>query len=235
MGALEKYSKAWRQPGNSKKTELVVYHRTIKVPQISVMLDGLKIKQSKSFKYLGFQLDGRLSFRNMLNAQMGKLRKSYTILKYIHRPFPAAYQLKQRFFDTYVWPHLSILATIYCLLSNTSQKQLNALYRRNLRLIYCVFQCATSDLHQSLQLPTLESRLKKVLLKRLNNIQRNEKETVELFLADKTVANALHRHYNEKAYLPWMPKGRPNKRLTRLSECLHPTFLDKLFSFALTD
>ena len=138
MAALEQYSKVWHQPVNLRKTELVVYHRTLQCPKISAALGGLKIKQSKSFKYLGFHLDGRLSFRNMIKAQMDKLRKPYSILKYIHRPFPAAFQLKQNFFNTYIRPHLYVMATIYCLLSCTAQEQLNTFYRRCLRLIYSI-------------------------------------------------------------------------------------------------
>ena len=274
MAALERYSKIWHQPVNPRKTELVVYHRTVQCPKIYAVLGGLTIKQSKSFKYLGFHLDGKLSFRNMVNAQMGKLRKArsktlvrilsdsfhtqsisdcfrwesdriesesmvgtfdlgYSILKYIHRPFPAAFQLKQRFFNTYIWPHLYVLSTIYCLLSLSAQKQLNAFYRRCLRLIYSVFQCSTADLHTSLQLPILEFKLKNGLIKRLKNIQAYEHDLVEQVLWDKNMSNILHQHYHVKPFLRGMPRGRPNKRISTLSDCTQQTFFDKLCTFTL--
>jgi hypothetical protein len=104
------------------------------------------MKHTESFVYLGFHLGSRLSFRNMLNGQLMKLQKSYTIFKRIHPPFSAAYQLKQRVFDTYVWRHIFILATIDCLMLSMSQKQLSGCYQRCLPVMYCVFQCATLDL-----------------------------------------------------------------------------------------
>ena len=233
MVALERYSKTWHQPVNPMKTELVVYHRTVQCPKLCAVLDGQRIKQSKSFKYLGFHLDGKLSFRNMINAQMGKLRKAYSILKYIHRPFPAAFRLKQKFFNTYIWPHLYVLSTIYCLLSFSAQKQLNAFYRRCLRLIYSVFQCSTSDLHNSLQLPTLEFKLKNGLIKRLKNIQAYERDLVEQVLLDKNVSSILHQHYHDKPFLRGMPRGRPNKRISILGDCTQQTFFDRLCAFTL--
>ena len=67
-----------------------------------------------------------------------------------------------------------MMATIYCLFSNTSQERLAAFYRRCLRLIHLLFQCPTEDLHRHFHLPTIEKRYKKCLLKRMKNIQLYE-------------------------------------------------------------
>jgi hypothetical protein len=140
----------------------VVYHKSVQCPKLEVYFDGMKIIQTKSFKYLGFYLDAKLSFRNMIDAQFIKLRKAHIILKFIHRNFPSFSRLKMKFFNTYIWPHLFIMATIYCLISNTSRERLAAFYRRCLRLIHLLFQCPTEQLHQHFHLPTLERRYKKI-------------------------------------------------------------------------
>jgi hypothetical protein len=136
MVKLGQYASNNHQPVNKNKTEFVIYHKTVQVPKIRIMYQGQLIKQQKSFKYLGFHLDSKLSFRFMLDGQLAKLRKSYAILKYIHRAFPVFFTLKMRFFQTYTWPHLYTLASIFCLFSTTSQNRVNSFYRRCLRLIY---------------------------------------------------------------------------------------------------
>jgi hypothetical protein len=68
MQKLLAYSKDWHQPLNPRKTEIVVYHRSVQCPKLDIFFDGVKIIQTKSFKYLGFYLDAKLSFRNMIEA-----------------------------------------------------------------------------------------------------------------------------------------------------------------------
>jgi hypothetical protein len=63
-------------------------------------------------------------------------------------------KLKMKFFNTYIWPHMHMMATIYYL-SNTARERLAAFYRRCLRLIHFLFQCPTVDLHHHFQLPTI--------------------------------------------------------------------------------
>ncbi len=41
------------------------------------------------------------------------------ILKFIHRQFPSFMKLKIKFFNAYVWSHLYIMSTIYCLFFKT--------------------------------------------------------------------------------------------------------------------
>ncbi|CAF1552707.1 unnamed protein product [Rotaria magnacalcarata] len=106
MVKLEQYADNNHQPVNKNKMEFVVYHKSVQVPKIRIVYQGQCIQQQKTFKYLDFHLDSKLSFRGMIHAQFIKLRKSYAILKYIHCAFPTYFTLKMRFFQTYTWPHL---------------------------------------------------------------------------------------------------------------------------------
>ena len=77
----------WHQPLNPKKNELVFYHKSVQYPKLDISYDGMKIVQKKNFKYLGFIIDTKPSFRIMIDTLFIKLRRAYAILTYIHRPF----------------------------------------------------------------------------------------------------------------------------------------------------
>ncbi|CAF1452565.1 unnamed protein product [Adineta steineri] len=228
---LLKYSNDWHQPLNPSKTEFVVYHTSVQWPKLDIYYDGVKIIQKKSFKYLGFHLDAKLSFRNMIDAQFLKLRKAYIILKFIHQQFPSFSKLKMKFFNTYIWPHMYMMATIYCLFPNTSCERVAAFYRRCLRLIHCLFQCPTVDLHQHFQLPTIEKRFKKSLVKRMKNIQLHEPMFIECALQYKFLFNTIYYHYRIKANIKYMPAGRPTTRLTSYLDNEGHTYFDRLCDF----
>jgi hypothetical protein len=231
MQKLLNYANEWHQPLNPNKTEFVVYHKSVHCPKLNIYYDGVKIIQKKNFKYLGFHLDAKLSFRIMIDAQFIKFRKAYMILKFIHRQFPSFFKLKMKFFNTYIWPHMYMMATIYCLLSKTSQERLAAFYRRCLRLIHCLFQCPTEELHRHFQLPTIEQRYRKCLLKRMKNIQLYEPLLIECALQYKYLFIVLYNHYRIRAHLRYMPVGRPTKSLTSFLDNDCCTFLDYLFEF----
>ena len=212
---------------------MVVYHRKVKCPKFNIFYDGMKIQQKKNFKYLGFHLDTKLSFRYLIDAQTTKMRKAYSILKFIHKQFPSFFTVKVEFFNTYIWSHLYMMATVYCLFSRTSRKRLSGFYRRCLRITYSLFQCSTDDLHQHFQIPTIDQKYKICLIKRMKNIQVYEPTFIDIMLQNKHLYNVLHDHYQIKACLHNMCAGRPNKRpaLFLTKEC--STFFDHLCNFVL--
>jgi hypothetical protein len=76
----------------------------------------------------------------MIDSQMAKLRKTYSIMKYIHRQYPMSKHLKNNFFNRYMWLHLYRLALVYVLLVETVLERLAAFYRRCMRLVNSLFQ-----------------------------------------------------------------------------------------------
>ncbi|CAM2708417.1 unnamed protein product [Rotaria socialis] len=228
---LEEYAEANKQPININKTNFVIYHRTVQVPKIQLTYQNQPIVRQNSFKYLGFHIDSKLSFNIMINNQLVKLRKSYSILKYIHCAFPTFFELKMKFFQTYTWPHLYMLASIYCLFSNTSKNRINSFYRRCQRLIYCSYRISNDTLHDTLKIPTLTDKFQRCLQKRLKNIQSHEEELLNCYLLYKKVINDLSVHYKIKPFIPSLPIGRPNKRIIKLTEMDNTTYFDKLCNF----
>ena len=99
---LHNYVKQWHQPVNAKKTQLVVFTRAVKQPEINLYYEGTLIEQTKVFKYLGYQMDSKISFKIMVDDQLKKCRQTYQILKHIHRQYPTFYKLKLLFFNTYI-------------------------------------------------------------------------------------------------------------------------------------
>jgi hypothetical protein len=128
------------------------------------------------------------------------------------------------------------ISTIYCLLSPTAKERINGFYRRSLRMIYCLYQCPTIDLHDSFGLPTLETKYKKCLTNIIKSIQIHEPELISCYLLRKNIENIVTSHYNEKACIPWLQRGRPNKRIVAFynSQNNDDTFLDKLLNFVYT-
>ena len=227
------YTTDWHQPINVSKTEYVIYHRAVQSPNIIIVYNGSRIGKKTSYRYLGFRIDAKLSFRLLLDEQLIKLRKAYTILKHIHNQFPSFFPLKKRFFSTYVWPHMYMMSSIYCLLSITAQDRINGFYRRCQRMIYCLFRCPTTDLLDIFRIPTLETRYKKCLINRLKSIQLYEPELLSCYLLRKNVVNVVSTHYEEKACIAWLQRGRPNKKIVALYDDFNDsnTFLDKLLNF----
>jgi hypothetical protein len=227
---LHEYATEWHQPVNSKKTEYVIFTHIVKYPRLNVLYNGNQIEQKKNFKYLGYRLDSKLSFNCIVHEQLQKCRQSYLIMKYIHCHFPAYFNLKLRFFNTYTWPHLYAMSTIYCLLSKTLKEKINSFYRRCLRIIYNLFQTPSDDLHQVYHLPTLEEKYRKCLIKRLNSIERYEQELIGCYLMHKNITNKTRQHYREIACIQALPRGRPSTRMTTFYNDT-TTFIDKLFQF----
>lgn len=94
---LLEYVNDWHQTLNPNETELVVYHRFIESPKLNIYYKSVKITQTRDFKCVGFHLDSKLSFLNMINAQFVKLRKAYNIPKFIHQQLPSFSKLKINF------------------------------------------------------------------------------------------------------------------------------------------
>ena len=229
------YTTTWHQPVNVGKSEYVIYHRAVQSPKIKVVYNKTSLLKKTEYKYLGFRLDAKLSFHHLLDDQLIKLRKAYIILKYIHNKFPSYFNLKKKFFNTYAWPHMLMLSTIYCLLSTTAQNRINGFHRRCLRLIYCLFQCSNNDLHVTFNLPTLESQYKKCLINRLRAIQLYEPELIACYLSRKNITNITYNHYEEKPCIPWLQQGRPNNKIVEFyyNRQYLITFFDKLINFIL--
>jgi hypothetical protein len=227
---LRNYATRWHQPINNKKTQCVVFTKIVKHPKLNIFYDGAPLEQTKVFKYLGYQLDSKLSFKTMVDDQLKKCRQTYSILKHIHRQFPTFFKLKLLFFGTYIWPHLYSLSTIYCLLSNTLKERPNSFYRRCLRMIYHLFECPTADLHTKFLLPTLEEKFRKSLKKRLYSIEQHEQELLGCYLMNKNVINKTRQHYLERSCIQYLPRGRPSTRLIEFHQDT-PTFFDKLMVF----
>ena len=167
----------------------------------------------------------------MLEVQLVKMRRSFAILKFVHRQFPTFFRLKMRFFNTYIWPHLYMLSTIFCMLSKFLQNRVCAFYRRCLRLIFCLFECSTVDLHGTFALPTLQDRFRKSLVKRLASVQKHEPDLLDCVLSYKHLYNQYYRHYKEAPFFRNLSVGRPNKRIAAFLNSNCETYLDKLCNF----
>jgi len=103
---LRNYAKQWHQPINGEKTQVVLFTQIVRHPKLNLHYEDTVIQQTKVFRYLGYQMDSKLSFETTVDDKLQKCRQTYSILKHIHRQFPTFYKLKLLFFNTYIWSHL---------------------------------------------------------------------------------------------------------------------------------
>ena len=227
---LTEYSNQWYQPINSKKTQFIVFTNIVNYPKLKINYEGSLLQQIKIFKYLGYQLGARTSFKPLVDAQLEKCRQTYPIVKHIHRQFPFFYKIKLQFFTIYTWPHRFALAPIYCLLSDSLKERTNSFYRRCLRIIYHLFQCSTMDLHTKFLLSTLEEKFQKSLVRRRYNIEQHEQELIACYLMNKNIINTTCHPYTQKSCIPSLPKVRPSTRTTKFYQNT-TTYFDKSLQF----
>ena len=102
-------------------------------------------------------------------------------------------------------------------------------------MTYCLYQCSTTDLHNTFGLQTLEEKFKKCLKNRLKSIQLYEPELITCYLLRKNVTNVVTIHYTEKAIIEWLPAERPNKKIVAMysKQGSSISFLDELLNFCL--
>ena len=135
-------------------------------------------------------------------------------------------RLKSRFYLTYIWPHLILMASLFVLFSTTGRERVAGHCRRCMRVVHSFFQCPTSELHRQSKIATLDERLRGLARNRLRSIQLFEPAFVDHDLQAKNLFNILHKHYRERRSLQMMPNGRPNQRLIKLLDNERPTLLD---------
>ena len=74
---------------NTSKTKHVIIPRkpeqTVKVSNISILMNGDKLNDVKSFKYLEFEIDYTLSIDSMVDKIYAKAKRKLYMLKHIRR------------------------------------------------------------------------------------------------------------------------------------------------------
>ncbi len=70
-------------------------------------------------------------------------------------------------------------------------------------------------------------------MNRIKKIQLHEPEFISCYLLRKNIVNIVKSHYKEKTCIPWLQKGRPNKRIVAMynDQNNYNTFFDKLLNF----
>jgi hypothetical protein len=64
---LQEYAERWHQPVNSEKTQFVIYTQIVNHLKLNINYENSPLEQTKTFKYLGYVLDTRLSFKPLVD------------------------------------------------------------------------------------------------------------------------------------------------------------------------
>jgi hypothetical protein len=69
---LRNYAKQWHQPINGKKTQVVLFTHIVQHPKLNLYYEDTVIDQTKFFRYLGYQMDSKLSFKTTVDDKLKK-------------------------------------------------------------------------------------------------------------------------------------------------------------------
>jgi len=80
---ISAYSKRWKQPINVSKTVAQLFYPQVKMPVVSITMDGHRINMVKEFKYLGFTWTNELSLKPTVDRCLENIQKSLGKLKWL--------------------------------------------------------------------------------------------------------------------------------------------------------
>jgi hypothetical protein len=82
---LLEYSRRWRQPINTSKTVVQLFHNQVERPEVNIYMGEKLLENVRAFKYLGFHWTDKLSLAPTVNSCLEKIQKSYIKLKWLKR------------------------------------------------------------------------------------------------------------------------------------------------------
>ena len=78
---ISDYSKKWKQPINTSKTGVQVFHSQVRSPVANIYMDGQKLYLVNEFKYLGFTWTHKLSLKSTIDKTLENIQRTFTKLK----------------------------------------------------------------------------------------------------------------------------------------------------------
>ena len=140
---------------NSSKTELIIFRNSkVKMPNLNIKLNGVKLEPKSQIKYLGLTIDEHLTFKNHINIMNAKLKRANNLLA-LSRHYLPSNLLKQIYYAQF-HSHLSYGCQVWGL-KPASLNQTIMLQKKALRLMSFSHRNApTNPIFKDLQILQLE-------------------------------------------------------------------------------
>ena len=133
---LSQWLKANKLPLNVTKTELIIFHSSFKKtdPSLKIILDGKRLIQTDTVKYLGVLLDDCLLWSKQINHVVTKLNQATGILSKLRNR--ASLKILEMTFHSLFCSHLLYGSQLWGQSNVTSQNKIQKLQSRALRKIF---------------------------------------------------------------------------------------------------
>lgn len=124
MDVIPEWITKWRLAINIQKTQAVMISKNNALPSQQLMLQGQTIPWKKTAKYLGMQIDRRLSMALHVKGVVDRTRAARAILRPVmNSSLPL--RMKMTLYKTYIRPHLTYAAPAwYALTAETQRRKL---------------------------------------------------------------------------------------------------------------
>jgi hypothetical protein len=164
---ISAYSRRWKQPINVSKTVAQLFYPQVRMPVVSITMNGQRIDMVKEFKYLGFTWTNKLSLKPTVDRCLENIQRSLGKLKWLRGGRTVSKVVLRQVFFAYTFPHFAWLFPFYPFLPKTQQELLNQKFRVGLRLVHRRPYVSAQHLFSLTQEDPLDQYVKKYIQKRL--------------------------------------------------------------------
>jgi hypothetical protein len=171
---LLEYSRRWRQPINTSKTVVQLFHNQVERPEVNIYMGEKLLENVRAFKYLGFHWTDKLSLAPTVNSCLEKIQKSYIKLKWLKRNRHITTEVLRTCFFSYSFPFFAWLFPFFPMLPMSHQETLKSKYRVGIRIIHRCMLTSATELFALVKERKLEGYVAAYLKKRLLNMHKSD-------------------------------------------------------------
>ena len=161
MNEVQKWCNKWGFKVSIAKTNVVLFHKG-KFKKVSIFLNGQRLKQEKSIKFLGMIFDHKLSWKDHVDYLVEKCQKRINVLKALTgSKWGADKETMVILYKTFIRSVIDYGSIIYCSASPSILKKLDVVQSQALRLCCGALKCTpVCALEVECGIPPLQCRRK---------------------------------------------------------------------------
>ncbi len=167
LDLLVKWCDKWRIQLNSGKTQLMVFSRKANPPKESLVIKGETIREIPTIKFLGLNLDKKLTWKKHIDETMRKANiKMHLLLRLKYRQVQK--QNLIRIYKCYFQPTITYASPAWANIANSNLQNVQILQNKVLRACLSKNRRTKIDsLHREAQTERIEQRLSQLNFKYL--------------------------------------------------------------------
>lgn len=169
LDSASKYFSKWKIKINESKSQAIMFpfnKSPKRIPNRSLMVNGDRILFSKTIKYLGINLDEKLTFKPHLEEASNKaIRCGRALFPLLNRKSKLNSKNKLLLYKMCIRPILTYGCQVWLKCAKTHKKRLQIIQNKNLKIIYNLpRRFSTVELHRKYKQKTIEIFIKDLTL-----------------------------------------------------------------------